>query len=252
MITFADCWFRYTDRQILAGINLSVAAGECVAVMGQNGCGKSTLLQAAAGLIPLQQGRIVMHGLERRSNVATEHQLRRSSCYLPANTWLPGGLSGREYLAGVGELYERTAQDISRCSAALLTAFHLEANQVTDALSTGQQKKLALCGALISDADCYILDEPFAGGLDPAGILTLQHVMQELAARSDVTILFATPVPQIVGQLAHRVAVLHEGVILACDTVPALCARYSATDLAEVMSHITPPDDAVALAELIP
>jgi ABC-type multidrug transport system ATPase subunit len=83
---------------------------------------------------------------------------------------------------------------------------------------------VALCGALVAETPVMLLDEPFSGGLDPSGILALKRVLRHRVDREDVTVVMATPVPELVEELADRVAVLREGRIVAFDTVDGLRA----------------------------
>jgi ABC-type multidrug transport system ATPase subunit len=86
------------------------------------------------------------------------------------------------------------------------------------------------------------LDEPFSGGLDPSGILALKRVLQGLAARDDVTIVMTTPVPELVEELADRIAVIRDGQLAAFDTAAGL-RRLTGTDgnLAEVLQRLLNP-----------
>ena len=63
--------------------------------------------------------------------------------------------------------------------------------------SAGQKKKVALCSALVAEVPILLLDEPFSGGLDPAGLLTLKRIIQHHARRKDATIVLTSPVPEI-------------------------------------------------------
>jgi ABC-type multidrug transport system ATPase subunit len=66
---------------------------------------------------------------------------------------------------------------------------------------------------LVTEAPVLLLDEPFSGGLDPSGLMVLRHVLQRLAASKEVTIVMATPVPELVEGLADRVALIRDGQI---------------------------------------
>jgi ABC-2 type transport system ATP-binding protein len=106
----------------------------------------------------------------------------------------------------------------------LMSLFNLEdqTDQRIPSYSTGQRKKLALAAALVTEAPLMLLDEPFAGGLDPSGILALKRVLQHHRSKRDAIIVMATPVPELVEELADRIAMLREGRILAFDTLENL------------------------------
>ncbi len=88
-----------------------------------------------------------------------------------------------------------------------------------------------------------LLDEPFSGGLDPAGILTLKRVIQHLSRRKKATIVLTSPVPELVEEIATRVVVLHEGEILAFDTLDGLQRQTGHRGtLGEVLERLIFPD----------
>src|SRR5213075_1434031 len=103
--------------------------------------------------------------------------IRRKVTYLPANPWLPSSITPREWLLGIGRLYELDDDRLMDHAQRLLELFNLaeQAHQRIASLSTGQRKKVAICGALVTEAPIMMLDEPFAGGLDPSGILALKR-----------------------------------------------------------------------------
>ena len=74
----------------------------------------------------------------------------------------------------------------------------------------------------MTEAPIMLLDEPFSGGLDPSGILTLKRVIQHLSRRKKATIVLTSPVPELVEEIATRIVVLHDGEILAFDTLDGL------------------------------
>jgi ABC-2 type transport system ATP-binding protein len=104
-------------------------------------------------------------------------------------------------------------------------------------------KKIVLCSALITEAPYLLLDEPFSGGLDPSGIMALKRVLQRLAERDDITIVLTTPVPELVEELADRIAIVRDGQLAAFDSVDGL-RRQTGTDgpLADVLQRLLNPE----------
>ncbi len=211
---------HYGVRPILRNVSLRVETGELVAVMGPNGTGKTTLLKVLAGVLSPQAGYVLVDGLRRRSSVENELAIRRRTVYLPAEPWLARTSTGREFLLAVGRLWEIGDERLLDHVEHALELFRLghKADAAIGSYSTGERKKIALAGALVTDAKVMILDEPFAGGLDPAGIAALTRVLRSFAERGERTIVIATPVPELVEALAHRVAIVGDGSVLAFDT----------------------------------
>lgn len=224
MINVVDVTHHYGVKPVLRRVSLTVNHGEVVALMGPNGMGKSTLMGVMAGTLWPLRGHVEIDGLRRRASEEDELAIRKRVVYLPADPWLPRDRTGRAWMLAVGRLYgideERLLDHVDR----LLALFDLQkqADVPIKDLSTGQKKKVALCGMLVTEAPILLLDEPFSGGLDPSGILALKRVLQHLAKRDDCTIVMATPVPELVEEFADRVAVIRDGQIAAYDTIDGL------------------------------
>lgn len=252
MIQLVDVVQHYGVRPVLHDINLTVNRGEVVCLIGPNGMGKSTLLGVMAGVLTPQRGSVRIDGKERRSSPQHELAIRRQIAYLPDHCWLPQSFTGREFLLGVGSLYEiepeRLMGHIDR--ALRLFALDKHGDSPIRSYSAGQKKKIALCSALISEAPIMLLDEPFSGGLDPAGILALKHVLLHLRTRDDVTVVMSTPVPEMVDELADRIAVIRDGAIIAYDS-PAALRHLAGVNgpLHDVLDKLTQSDTLEAIAD---
>jgi ABC-type multidrug transport system ATPase subunit len=211
---------HYGVRPVLRQIGLRINRGELVTVVGPNGMGKTTLLAVMAGILDPQEGEVEINGFRRRATVEEELAIRRQVVYLPDRPWLPKNRTGREYLLSVGRLYDIDFDRLFEHVERLLRLFCLtkEGDWPIRSYSNGQQKKIAICSALVTEAPVLLLDEPFAGGLDPAGIVALKRVLRRLVERSDATIVMTTPVPELVDELADRILILRDGAVAAFDT----------------------------------
>ncbi len=245
MINFVSVTQHYGVHAALHDIHLRVNRGQLVALMGPNGMGKSTLLRVAAGLLSPIKGHVEIDGVRRRSSVENEQAIRKQVAYLPDHPWLPRNMTGREFLAGVGRLYEIDVERLADHIDRLLQLFDLAAkgDSPIRVYSNGQQKKIAICSVLVTEASVLLLDEPFTGGLDPSGILALRRVLEALADRSDVTVLLATQIPELAEKLAHRVAVLRAGELIAYGTPEGLRSLTQCDGtLGEVLERLIHPE----------
>jgi len=251
MIELKNIWHHYGIRPTLRDINLTVSPGELLCVMGPNGSGKSTLLGVMAGTLAPIKGRVEVNGLQRRSSIDNEKNIREQVVYLPDTPWLPESNTGREFILGVGRLYNVDEDRLFDHAQKLLDLFDLseKGDQTISSYSTGQRKKIGLCSGLITDAPIMILDEPFSGGLDSSGLLALQQVLKHLAERDDTTIVMAVPVPELVEDLADRIAIIQDGQILACGSATELRASANnAATLGEALEHLIHPEGSRNLA----
>lgn len=244
MIEVVSVTQHYGVRPVLRDVSLSIARGEVTAVIGPNGMGKSTLLGAMAGVLSPQHGHVTIDGRRRRGTPEDELAIRKATIYLPDAPWLPTGRTPREFLLAVGRLYDVPEDHLFAELPKLFGLFDLigQADTPIANLSSGQSKKVALCSALLPDPPVLLLDEPFSGGLDPAGILVLKKLLRRRVADGR-TVVLTSPVPEIVEEVADRVVILRDGQVLAFDTVDGLRRQTGvAGSLAAVLEKLMFPD----------
>jgi ABC-type multidrug transport system ATPase subunit len=244
MIKVTDVSHHFGLRPVLCHINLDIPDGHLVALMGPNGVGKSTLLGIISGLITPAKGHVEINGLWRRGSEESELKIRRQTTLLTDHPWLPEFLTAREWLLAVGQLYDIDADHLMDHIVRLLDLFELadKGDAPIRTCSNGQKKKIAICGALVTETPVLILDEPFTGGLDPSAILALRRVLKHLAESSKVTIVMASQIPEMVELLAHRIAILSGTHLVAYDTLDGLRAQTGCSgSLPEVFEKIVHP-----------
>jgi ABC-2 type transport system ATP-binding protein len=244
MIKVDNITLYYSVKPVLKNVSLHIKPGELVCLMGPNGMGKTTLLGAVAGLLSPLDGSIWIDGKCRRRTVEEELAIRRKVVYLPDHPEIPLSMTGREYIIGVGMLYGIEDEHLMDHTDRLLALFDLEkhGDSPISSYSNGQQKKIAVAAVLATEAPIMILDEPFSGGLDPSALMALRRVLLKLAERKDITVLMATPVPELVEGLAHRIAIIRDGEIVACDDEEGLRKLTDCTgSLQEVLERLIDP-----------
>ncbi len=182
MITIHQLTHHYGLRPVLMDVSCDIEKGDLVVLLGPNGSGKTTLLGCMAGTIWPARGHVAFDGVKRRKSEDGERELRKKIVYLPDDTWLPKAHTGREFILAVGRLYDVDDFRLFDHADRLIKLFHLDEQEdaAIASYSTGQRKKVALASALITEAPFLLLDEPFSGGLDPAGILAFVLPQSEL------------------------------------------------------------------------
>lgn len=247
MIEAAGITHYYDSRPALLDVDLKIERGELVAVVGPNGMGKSTLLGILGGVLAPLSGWVTIGGRRRRGSVDDELAIRKMAVFLPDRPWLPAVRTPREFLYAVGRLYavehDRLVEHLDR----LLGLFELteKAEASIRSCSAGQQKKVALCSALITDAPVLFLDEPFSGGLDPSGLVALKRVLKRRVEKDGFTVVLASPIPELVEEIATRIVVLSRGRVIAFDTLEGLRRSTGvAGSLSEVLEKLMFPEAA--------
>ena len=210
---------------VLAGLDLTVDAGELVVLLGANGAGKTTLLRVLATLLRPSGGglRIFGEDASRRPPAARRrlgHVGHESACY--------PDLTGQENLQFYAELHG--VPDPAGRIADLLRWAGLEgaARRPVRVYSRGMAQRLALARALLHGPELLLLDEPFSG-LDPHGTTRLQALLAELRLSGHAIVLSTHDIERV-APVATRVAILHRGRIAwmqdgAADAV-VLAAAY--------------------------
>jgi heme exporter protein A len=152
------------DRQVLAGVSLDAAAGECVHVLGPNGSGKSTLLRIIAGLLTPEQGRVAWSGNDTR---AARDEFWAASCYLAHSDGLKPEFTAAENLAFDAGLRRHVADGEIADALSQVGLSHAR-DQLVATMSAGQRRRLAMARVLLAQVPLWILDEPYTN-LDTGG-----------------------------------------------------------------------------------
>ncbi|WP_086149771.1 ABC transporter ATP-binding protein [Cellulosimicrobium sp. KWT-B] len=209
----------YGDLRVLRGVDLEVARGSIVALLGSNGAGKTTLVRILSTLLAPDAGTATVDG---HDVVAQPGQVRESISLTGQFAAVDEVLTGRENLVLVARL--RHLADPGRVADDLLARFAL-----TDAgarragtYSGGMRRRLDIAMSLVGDPSVIFLDEPTTG-LDPQARNEVWATVRELA-RGGTTVLLTTQYLDEAEQLADRIAILHRGTIIQNGTLAELKA----------------------------
>ena len=198
---------------VLHGIDLSVAAGEVVAILGRNGAGKTTLLRTIAGAQPMAAGRISLDGRDL-SRFAPFRRARAGIAHVPQGRGIFGRLTVGENLDVGGRAAAGRAAPGSL--EAILSDFPVLAGrlgQVAGTLSGGQQQMLAIARALCGAPKLLLLDEP-AEGIQPNIVHQIADLIPSLARTRAMGVLLVEQNLDLVRRAASRCLVMEKGRIV--------------------------------------
>lgn len=207
----------------LDDVSLAIDPGEVVAVVGANGAGKTTLLRLLAGIAAPTRGELRYDGeVFRRDRL----DLRRRFAFLADVPCCFPEMTVLRHIGMVLRLYEAVRPDSAEAVAEMLREFEILPLVETrlERLSRGQSYKAALVALMAVDPELWLLDEPFASGMDPHGLSAFRRHMREAAGRGR-TIVYTTQILELAERSADRVCVLHRGRVRAFDRVDALRGR---------------------------
>nr|WP_299147897.1 ABC transporter ATP-binding protein [uncultured Tateyamaria sp.] len=223
MLEVRDMHAYYGKSHILQGVNLSIAEGEIVALLGRNGVGRSTTCKAVMGEVT-PHGSVRFKGQEIAGKKAFE-VANLGIGYVPENRDIFPGLTTRQNLIlglkpgqkdGAGRW---SMQDMFEMFENLDRRADVEAS----VLSGGEQQMLTMCRTLMGDPDLVMIDEP-TEGLSPQMVQRVAQLLQEIARRGIATLLVEQKL-SIALDIAHRVYVMGHGQVVFEGTPAELKAR---------------------------
>jgi ABC-2 type transport system ATP-binding protein len=212
-----DVTKSFGPDRVLDGISLEVPAGHVYALLGTNGAGKTTTISILTTLLRADSGTAAVAG----HDVATDPAAVRQSISMTGqNVTVDAVLTGLENLVLIARL--RHVPRPRQVAADLIERFGLAsaATKPTATYSGGMKRRLDIAMSLIGEPEVIFLDEPTTG-LDPQGRIEVWNSVKELAGRG-TTVLLTTQHLDEAEALADRIAILHEGRIIANGTLAEL------------------------------
>lgn len=238
----------FGDRQILNNLNLEVADGECVALLGASGCGKSTALRLIAGLDQPDQGSILINGTDM---IDVPAERRRVGMVFQSYALFPHLTVQQNLELGLKIRGSRLSERRERIDH-MLAVLQLEqqAGQRPSQLSGGQRQRVALARALLRDPLVYLLDEPMSN-LDAQLREELRPELRRLIIGGTQPVVYVTHDQQEAMALADRIAVMRKGKIEQIGTPRELYVKPATTYVAQFIGrpqmNLLPPVNGITI-----
>lgn len=243
MLDVCSLSVAYGTHLVLQDIDLHVAAGTVLAVIGPNGAGKSTLIRAVSGVMPRQNGRVLINGcpLHDLSPQQRAHYL----AVVPQARSLPAAFTVRQtVLLGrtphLGWMGKSSVADHERVKWALMrTQTEALAERRVGELSGGEQQRVLLARALAQDAPVLLLDEPttYLDLQHQAGLLNL---VRELATEKNLAVLMVLHDLNLASLYADQVALLVNGRIHISGTPAEVLTSDNLSTVFQVPVQVIP------------
>jgi ABC-2 type transport system ATP-binding protein len=199
----------FGKQKVLDNISFSVTRGELLGFLGPNGAGKSTLMKIITGILPADNGEVIVG---EQQNSMYNIELRRNIGYLPENNPLYADLYVREYLEIAAGYYSLKDTGGRINEMIRLTGLGNEQQKKIGALSKGFRQRVGLAQALIHDPSVLILDEPTTG-LDPNQLGEIRGLIKNISKNK--TVIISSHIMQEVEAMCNRVVIIHKGKIVA-------------------------------------
>lgn len=207
MLNIKELRSSYGESEVLHGLDLDVAPGEIVAIMGRNGMGKTTLMKSLMGLVPPRHGSVSIDGTDVTAQ--KPHQRVASGiAYVPQGRMIFSSMTVQENVeTGLTVTDERSVpEDIYELFPVLLEM----KNRRGGNLSGGQQQQLAIARALASKPKVLLLDEP-TEGIQPSIIREMARTLRRIRDEKGLSIVVSEQVLSFALDVADRVVVIENG-----------------------------------------
>lgn len=213
MLTLDNIVVGYGRHRVLNGLDLRTDSG-CTVILGPNGAGKTTLFRVGAGVLEPTRGTVSIRGEDPFENP----EVKREVGYIPHIPSLTPGLPVRENLQFWGRALGLDPDYVHARIDELADALDFRKLLAKDGgkLSRGQSQRIAIARGLLAEPSLLFLDEPTTG-LDPSIRPKLLDLLRDLA-ESDRTLVYTTHNLHEANELADKVALLHDGEIIAADS----------------------------------
>ena len=219
-------------------MNFSLESGKILGLVGPNGAGKTTLLRILAGIIPIDEGKIKLNGVDlSASGESIDGQLRLNVGHMPEQVRWSGNITVLETLNQFAEMRQ---DSISSEKLLSLVGLAGKSDSSLDELSQGMRQRLSLAVALMGSPKVLLLDEPF-NGLDPVAAKSVEKMIQELANKGVSIIISSHQVSGLVGFI-DQLLLIHRGQIVANGTIEDIESKLGLDDRIELRGHGAIPD----------
>lgn len=212
---------RYGDFTAIEDVSFRVKKGEIVGFLGPNGAGKTTTMRVITGYLPATEGKVHIAGF----GVFEEPmEAKKRIGYLPEHPPVYNDMTVQEYLRFVAKIKGVPRSERSNAMDRVVQRCGLKdvLKTIIGKLSKGYKQRVGLAQAMIHDPEVLILDEPTIG-LDPKQIIEIRKLIKSLSG--DHTIILSTHILQEVSMICERVIIVHEGRVVADDTLEDITAQ---------------------------
>jgi lipopolysaccharide export system ATP-binding protein len=211
----------YGGRTVVKGVNVEIASGEVVGLLGANGAGKTTTFSMVVGLTAPDTGRVLLDGIDVTDD-PMYMRARKGIGYLPQEASIFRGLTVEQNIMAILETLDLSRPERRTRLKALLAELGLTplAKSPAYTLSGGERRRVEITRALVISPKFMLLDEPFAG-IDPIAVTDIQKIIAHLKGRGIGVLITDHNVRETL-KITDRAYIVHDGVIFKSGTPQSL------------------------------
>jgi ABC-2 type transport system ATP-binding protein len=222
---------KFDQFQAVESLSFTIQPGEIVGFLGPNGAGKSTTLKMIAGCLSPDNGSIQLSGADVQND---EVAFKKKIGYLPESNPLYEDLYVVEYLNFLARVHA-IPSPIKRIEEVIAqTGLQSMQGKKIGVLSKGFKQRVGIAAAILHAPELILLDEPTAG-LDPNQLVEIRSLIQSLS--NNAMILFSSHILQEVAAISDRVLILHQGKLVADQSIESLTQTASLEEIFKLLTH---------------
>ena len=216
-----DLTKSYSGRTVVRGVNIEIASGEVIGLLGANGAGKTTTFSMVVGLTAPESGRVLLDGIDVTDD-PMYIRARKGIGYLPQEASIFRGLTVEQNIMAILETLDLDGPSRRTRLRELLAELDLTrlAKSPAYTLSGGERRRVEITRALVISPKFMLLDEPFAG-IDPIAVTDIQKIIFHLKSRGIGVLITDHNVRETL-RITDRAYIVHDGVIFKSGTPQSL------------------------------
>lgn len=220
----------YKSRTVVQDISLTIKSGEVIGLLGPNGAGKTTSFYMMVGLVALDEGRILLDGVDL-SHMPIHMRARMGLSYLPQEASIFRKLSVADNILAILQLQDMTEEEMQEKLESLLEDLHIThiRDSAAVSLSGGERRRVEIARCLASNPSFVLLDEPFAG-IDPIAVIDIQQIVRFLSSRNIGVLITDHNVRETLG-ICDRAYIVNQGHVFAAGIPSEIVANESVREV---------------------
>jgi lipopolysaccharide export system ATP-binding protein len=221
---------QYKSRTVVHDVSLQLRSGEVVGLLGPNGAGKTTCFYMMVGLVPMDDGHILLDGKDL-GHLPIHQRARLGLSYLPQEPSIFRKMTVAENIMAVLELQKLTQEQMEKRLKSLLQELHIThiRNSMAVSLSGGERRRVEIARCLASNPRFILLDEPFAG-IDPIAVLDIQKIIR-LLSELNIGVLITDHNVRETLDICDRAYIVNEGRIFAAGLPDEIIQNESVREI---------------------
>jgi len=220
----------FRGRTVVAGVSISLEAGEVVGLLGPNGAGKTTTFYMVLGLLKPDRGKVMLNG-EDITGLPVYKRARRGLGFLPQEPSIFRKLTVEQNLMAILEILDLTKSERQHRLESLLRELDLThlAKSKAYTLSGGERRRAEITRSLVTAPQFMLMDEPFAG-IDPIAVADIQTIIARLKEKGIGVLVTDHNVRETL-QIVDRAYLIYEGQVLVSGTARELASDERAKEI---------------------